>query len=118
MLGLFPCVTFVCFGYFRIAFAVCLAAHGQVHAYFCAFPGKVCVEVFYHFRIAAFCHSYLVFGNERQAFGRFYQFLELAGRNMALWAFFRRGVAFVYITAYGADEFLFHFCRCCFMMFI
>lgn len=108
----FPCVALVGFGYFGIAFAIGLAGHGQIHAYFGTFAVEMGIEVGNHFGIAAFCHTDFVFGYELKRF-RFYEFFEFRFGGAAEGAFFGCFVTFVDITANGADKFFLHsFIRC------
>lgn len=107
--GFFEGVAFECFGDFGVSFAVGLAAHCDVHSDFGCFAEEVCVEVFDHFVACAFCFADFVFGDELECVG-FNEFFEFFFRLFALRAEFGGFVSFVYVAAYGADEF-FH---CCF----
>ena len=103
----FPSVALEGFCDFRIAFAVGLTAHGEVHAHFGAFAHEMGVEVLYHFGVAAFGYTDFVFCHE---FNGFFlgEFFEFALGGAAEGAFFGSFVTFVNITANCADEFLFH----------
>ncbi len=108
MFGFFEGVAFEGFGDFGIAFAVGLARHGQIHAYFRAFAVEVGGEVFYHFFVATFCHADFVFGYESEVFVIVDEFFEFRLGSAAEGALFGGFVAFVYVAADYADEFLFH----------
>ncbi len=75
MFGFFNGVALEGFCDFRIAFAVGLARHGQIHAYFGAFAFEVCAEVSLHFVIGIFCNADHVFGHEFESCA-FVKFLE------------------------------------------
>ena len=107
MLRLFPCVALEGFSHFRIALAVGLACHGKVHAHFAAFAVEVCVEVFDHFLVAAFCHADFVFGHELE-FSLGVEFFEFRLRSTAHGALFGSFRTFVHVAADNADKFLVH----------
>ena len=107
VLGLFPGIALEGLGYFGITLAVGLAAHGQIHAHLGALAHEVVVEVFDHFLVAALGHADFVLGHEGET-ALLGEFLELGGGNAAHGALFGCVVAFVNVTANGADEFLFH----------
>ena len=112
VLSLFESITLECFCDFGIAFAISLTAHGKVHADFGAFAVEVSVEVGDHLLVATFCNAYLMFGDELEGFiGS--KLAECRFGGMAEGAFFGSLVAFVDITADGADKFLFHNLRNC-----
>ena len=105
--SLFPSITLESFGYFGIAFAVGLAAHGEVHTHFGAFAVEMSVEILYHFFVAAFGYADFVLSHERET-AFFRKFFELGSRNATHRAFFGSVFAFVNVTTNGANEFLFH----------
>ena len=47
MLGLFISNALVSFANLGVALAVCLAAHGKIHANLCALTHKVCTQIFH-----------------------------------------------------------------------
>ena len=51
MVSLFVSISLECLGYFRIAFPVCLAAHGDVHAYLSAFACEMILQSLEYFRV-------------------------------------------------------------------
>ena len=76
MFGFFESVALEGFGDFGIAFAVGLARHCQVHAYFGAFAVEVGLEVLDHLGVAAFGHAELMLCYELESlFGiEFFEF--------------------------------------------
>ena len=100
--GLFESVTLVGVSDFRIAFALGLTAHGEVHADFRAFAGEVGLEAFDDLRIRVGGNTDGVLASPLQFFG-FFNFEFRAGA-FALGA--ERGglVTFVDITADGANK--------------
>lgn len=76
MLGFLKSIALESFSDFRIAFAVGLTRHCQIHPDFAAFAVEMGCKVFYHFFVAAFGHSDFVFSNEFKA-SLIVHFLEL-----------------------------------------
>ena len=106
VLSLFPSVALERLSNFGIAFAVCLAAHGQVHTNFCTFAHEVVVEVLDHLFVTAFGNAKFVLGNEGET-GVLFHFFEFKRWNTANRTASRSFITFVDVTAYGADKFLF-----------
>ena len=52
----------------------------------------------------------MMFGDELESFTVLYDFFEFRCRHTALGTTLGSLIAFMYITAYGADKFLFHNC--------
>ena len=109
MLSFLERIALESFGDFGIAFAIGLAAHGEVHTYFAAFTVEVGGEVGDHLFVATLGDTYLVFCNELEGCFRV-EFAESGTGSAALGAFFGCFCAFVHIAAGLADKFLFH-CR-------
>lgn len=65
--GFFEGVAFEGFGDFRIAFAVGLAAHSEIHSDFRRLAEEVCVEVLNHFVAGTFGDADFVFGDKVEA---------------------------------------------------
>ena len=65
------------------------------------------VEVLNHFFVATLGYADFVFRDKRKT-TFFFQLLKLGSRNATHRALFWSVVTFVNITAYGANEFLFH----------
>ena len=105
--GLFESVTLEGVGDFRIAFALGLTAHGEVHADFRAFAGEVGLEAFDDLRVRVGGDADGVLASPLQIF-RFFNFEFRAGA-LALGAERRGLVTFVDITADGAYK-TFHVC--------
>ncbi len=64
MFSFFESIALESLGNFRIAFAVSLTRHGQIHAYFAAFTVEMSEEILDHLFVAAFGYTDLVFGDE------------------------------------------------------
>ena len=95
------------FGNFRIAFAVGLAAHRQIHAHLGAFAHKMILQALKHLCIHTFCHSDHMFVGPGQPLA-FDHLFEFRTRDFALRAKFGCCISFVNVTANGTNEFLFH----------
>ncbi|EJW94980.1 membrane protein [gut metagenome] len=103
----FPSITLESLSDFGITFAVSLTAHSEIHTNFRAFTVEVSVEILDHFIVATLSYTYFVFSYKSQR-SRLVEFLELRSGNATLGALFGCMFAFMYITTYGADKFLFH----------
>ena len=86
---------------FRIAFSVGDSGHGEVHADFGAFAVEVLAEAFEDFGGDAGSDADGVFGGPAHGAGFF---LKFGCRGFALRAEFRRGIAFVNVTADRTDK--------------
>ena len=105
VIGLLKGIALEGLGDFRIAFAVSLARHSQIHSYFGTFTFEVGLQAFPDLRVAALGHANLMLGDKLQA-GIFAQLFELAGRSFTLGAAFRGFGTFENVTANCADKFL------------
>ena len=108
VVGLFKGVTFEGVGNFRITFPLGLTAHGQVHAHFRAFSGKVVLQAGPNLRVASFGNTQHVLTGPLGTIGLFFDLDKLFGLGVAYRAFCGGSVSFVYVSAHQASEFLFH----------
>ena len=108
--GLFPSIAFESLGNFGISFTVGLTAHGQIHTHLGAFAHEVSFKTFHNLGIFYDTVADMVLGDELESLTVIYYFFEFRCRNTALRTTFGSLIAFVYITTYGADKFLFHDC--------
>ena len=104
MLCLFKGNALVSFSDFREAFAVCLTAHRKVHADFGTLAREVLAKTFDDARVDALCRTDMMLICELKLTRLFD---KLVFWCMADRAFCRRFVAFINITANGANK-LFH----------
>ena len=100
----FKGVTLERVGDFRIALALRLTAHREIHSDFAAFAVEVGAKSVHDFLIVDLAVADRVDGRVGR-FARFDQFLKLRRGRLALRALFRRNVAFVNVTADLADKF-------------
>lgn len=106
MLGLLEGIALESLCDLWIALALGLAAHGEIHSYFGAFPVEMVVQAFHDFSILNLSVTEMVFtGPAETLFLHFHEFLGLC---MALRALCRRVLSFIYVTANETSEFLFH----------
>ena len=101
----FKGVTLERVGDFRIALALRLTAHREIHSDFAAFAVEVGAKSVHDFLVVDLAVADRVNGRVGR-FARFDQFLKLRRGRLALRALFRRNVAFVDVTADLADKFL------------
>ena len=111
MLRLFKGIALERLGNLRIALAVGLTAHCQVHTHLGALAVEIVVETFQNLGILyVLGHAKHVLGHKHQrALGLCY-FNEFFTRHAAQGAFLGSGVTFVDISAYGASKFC-HICQ-------
>ena len=85
-----------------------LTAHSQIHTHLGAFAHEMSFETFHNFGIFYNTVADMMLSNELKSFTVINDFFEFRSRNSALRTTFGSLITFVYITAYGADKFLFH----------
>ena len=103
----FPSITFESFCYFRIAFAVSLTAHSQVHTNLSTFAHEVIVQVFNHFFVTTFSYTDYVFVYKLQTTFSFFHFFEFRSRSFTQRTLFGSCFTFVNVTTNCTDK-LFH----------
>lgn len=92
---------------FRVALAVGLTRHGQIHAHFGAFAVEMRCQILDHFFVTALSLADLVLGHECKR-GCLVEFLELAAGCATQRALFGSLFAFMNVATYCANKFLYH----------
>ena len=106
MLSLFESVALESLCNFRIALAVRLAAHREVHADFGTFASEIIVERFHNLSILHLAVSeFVLAGKLFTCLQHLYEFLAL---GVAKGTLCRRVFAFVHVSAYETSEFFLH----------
>ena len=104
MFSFFESIAFESFCNLRIAFAVSLTAHSEVHTNFSSFTHEMSIQILNHLFIRRLSYANHVFCCESQ-FAIIFNFFEFFSRLTTLWAFFWSGVTFVNKTTNFANKF-------------
>ena len=106
MLSLFESVALESLCNFRIALAVRLAAHREVHAHFGTFSSEIIMERLHNLSILHLAVAEFVLAGE--LFTCLHYLYELVALGMAKGTLCGRVFAFVHVSAYETSEFLLH----------
>ena len=102
MLCLFECISLERFRNLRIAFALCLTAHCQIHANLGALAVEVHYQAVIDFLVYALRNADLMLASKGSAL---FLLDELLSRRFALGAELRSLLTFIDITAYRTHKF-------------
>ena len=110
VLSLLKSVTLESLSNFRIALAVSLTAHCQIHTNLTTLTIEVSLKVLNHLSSCIFlaCSTKSVNSSKSRTVHWVFHFLELASRSLANRALLRSLCTFMNITTYCANKFLFH----------
>ena len=100
VLCLLESVSLECLGNLRIAFPLCLTAHGKVHPDLAALAVEMIMQSLENLRVVNFPISEMVLASPLRFAFIFFDLYEFASRRMALRAFCWRVLAFIDVTAH------------------
>ena len=106
VIGLLEGVTLEGIGNLRVALALCLAAHCQVHSNLGAFSVEVVTQALHYFLVFYYSVFEVVLTGPAEAVVHYFNefFFLCAALGAELW----RVLSFIYVTANETSEFLFH----------